>query len=630
MCRYFGSSLLIAKPTTSTMSAYAALQGGQLFNEEEETVIKYENSSDDESEQLLGAPVQKDPYAPGIDQIKPSFSITNENNFITQKDGILIGLKVNEAVTLSGQFSLIIERGAILINGCEYYHAPQEFKIILPRLTNLPTISSTQVLNTNEVSDIKTEDNAHLFTSDFKSIIRIKNMTTGLENVGKYFQPFKNLFKLRDDNYSFDVNFSTQEGILFNDQISGLEDVHDPRSFITIGNKNSGKSTISKLLINKLINNNIPVSVLDLDPGQSEYSKPYCLSITNHYTTIHGFNYHQDLENDVQYYYGASSPQTNPQLYLRIIESLIQYYFQVLKHKGHFLIINTPGWVKGYGKQLLVEITKLINPDHLILLSSNITDNDDILQDLTFQNLQVLKGSFQQSKYSPVDFRTFNKLIHFHKIGPKSYDFTTHLLQRSPLKLPFQTEDPESSAGNGFNGIDLVTILNHDLDLNFNWEDLTLMLDMSIVGLYFIDHEYFQSHYHLFHYSSGKLPYLNSSDYSEMVEYNSTMVKFIGVGLIHSINPVNNYMNFYFPPDQDISHSKALLQEGYKLMVVKGESDIPSCEVLMPQLLEKYKKAYKKASKAKEPLPLLPYVNYNNKINGVWKVRRNVMRRGQQ
>lgn len=619
------------------MSAYAALQGGQLFDDEDsETMIQYDKSSDEEVPEEAEQDSLNQTARSSIPPRPQTITCTN-NNFILKPEGVLIGLRVNESVTVSGQFILAIERGSILINGVEYYHAPQTFKIIQPRLTNLLTISSTQVVNTDEVVDIKTEDNEHLFSSDFKAAIRIKNLSTGLEGITKYYLPFKNLFKLRDDSYSFDVIFNIDEGILFSPkEISNIipepESINEPITCITVGNKNSGKSTIAKLLINKLITSTSPVSLLDLDPGQSEYSNPYCLSITNHDTPIHGFNYHQDPDNDLHCYYGFSSPQSNPELYLKIIEHLFNYYSQVLQQKGHHLVINTPGWVKGFGKKLLADITKLINPQYMILLTSNITDNEDILSDLTYQQLKVIKGSFQQSKYSPMDFRIFNKLVYFHQLGKLEYDFSSHLLATSPLKISYQTSEGDTNSDSGFTGINLVSVLNNDLVLNFNWDDLYLMLDMSIVGIYLIEDEYFHANSNLINYSScgTKLPYLNGSDYNHLIEYNSLAVRYFGVALMHSINTIDKYFNIYFSPNQEINTIKNLLQNGFKLLIVKGESDIPSCEVLMPQLLEQFRRSYKKSFKTKQPLPSYPYVNFNNKINGVWKARRNVLRRNQQ
>lgn len=73
-----------------------------------------------------------------------------------------------------------------------------------------------------------------------------------------------------------------------------------------------------------------------------------------------------------------------------MIEELFNHYQTKFSQRNH-LIINTPGWVKGYGKELLNQITKIINPDKLILLSNNLNqeypDNANILQDF---NLSII------------------------------------------------------------------------------------------------------------------------------------------------------------------------------------------------------------------------------------------------
>ena len=73
------------------------------------------------------------------------------------------------------------------------------------------------------------------------------------------------------------------------------------------------------------------------------------------------------------------------------------------------------------------QITKIINPDKLILLSNNLNqeypDNANILQDLTYQSLSIIPGVYQLSKYSAPQIRTINKLLYFHQTTP-----TEHLI----------------------------------------------------------------------------------------------------------------------------------------------------------------------------------------------------------
>ena len=78
---------------------------------------------------------------------------------------------------------------------------------------------------------------------------------------------------------------------------------------------------------------------------------------------------------------------------MEIIEELFNHYQTKFSQKKSFNY-KYSGWVKGYGKELLNQITKIINPDKLILLSNNLNqeypDNANILQDLTYQSLSII------------------------------------------------------------------------------------------------------------------------------------------------------------------------------------------------------------------------------------------------
>lgn len=48
---------------------------------------------------------------------------------------------------------------------------------------------------------------------------------------------------------------------------------------ILCGGKGTGKSTLLRYLVNKSLSRNPEILVLDLDPGQSEFTIPGCLSV---------------------------------------------------------------------------------------------------------------------------------------------------------------------------------------------------------------------------------------------------------------------------------------------------------------------------------------------------------------
>ncbi|KAL4559251.1 hypothetical protein LXL04_031386 [Taraxacum kok-saghyz] len=144
---------------------------------------------------------------------------------------------------------------------------------------------------------------------------------------------------------------------------------HTPTTFIC-GPKNSGKSTFSRHLLHVLLRRHKRVAYLDTDVGQPEFTPPGCLSLTLlDIETI-------DLQTQPErcFFFGDISSKRDPQIYLKYIIALYSHY-----HKHHHqsstieesvpLIINTPGWVKGIGYDVLVDMLNHISPTHVVNMS---------------------------------------------------------------------------------------------------------------------------------------------------------------------------------------------------------------------------------------------------------------------
>ncbi|KAK6453858.1 uncharacterized protein RJT20DRAFT_63840 [Scheffersomyces xylosifermentans] len=683
------------------MSAYAALKDhssvASIFHETgdgEDEILQYDlNSSDEEegrnlpeerdsqfssvSQSLVGptrvlSPLQANP------QIVKSKFIPNNENLVVLKDQIVVGLKVNEYIVISGQCELFIQRGAILINQHHYVFADRHssYKILAPTSQSLPILSSTQVLDRSKgIEDTMTNENAHLFSNEYKSIIVLKNYYSGLEKIGSYYPPFKRIFhcntisedNVLDEYESIFSNYSF-EIVLKDKGLSalGLEKIwspsitelinefkdYIPKIIMVIGNKNSGKSTVSKTLLNSLLQSgHDSVSYLDLDPGQSEYSIPYTLSLTNEKNVVFGLNIpasisdSNDTEDTIQHYFGFSTPIHDPERYTSIIKDLLCQYSKYHKPQGNPLIINTPGWIRGYGKEILIELTEVINPDYLILLSSSLEiehpDNMEILRDLQYIDVKIMQGIYQSSKYSAAQLRIFNKLSYFHQtaVHPIRFDFNKHILETSPSRISYETVGSPP----GFVGINCITILNFDITSNFEYEDILLMIDSTICGIYLVDSEIHYAYSELFYKSAynDNLPiYLNSSQSGNIFSSEiASKVKFMGLTMVHSIDRSRNYFNLYLPSANAVRIIE-LLKQGYKLHLVRGEGEVPSAEILNSRILSKKEQDLKTIATKKrkgehvanELIFPYPYVSFEgkNKIGGVWKIRRNVKRRAHQ
>ncbi|CAX40164.1 Grc3 protein homologue, putative [Candida dubliniensis CD36] len=687
------------------MSAFAALKnnpfGESIFNtndnnskntsqdeddEDDEEVVQYvantsdegeEDDDDDNDEEQVGnnflpfeisAPddtsLSSTP-APIVNfRITQSNFAPNETNIKFSNNHVIIILNPSEYILISGQCNLKVIEGAIKINQCHYLTSGnnKSYNIIALQSQSLPIISHYTPEEGQPSS---------------ASIIQLENSFSGIENISQIDPAFKNLIFGQANfetslfkNYSFDIvltetseNSGGGYGFDINsywiNELNLLKSNNDPtpKIIMIIGNKNTGKSTFCKSLINELLlaNNNRPISYLEIDPGQSEYSTPYALSLSEIVDVQFGLvalpQNTNIVKSCVEHYYGFTSAVNAPTRYVKIIEKLFDHYQTKFGQRNH-LIINTPGWVKGYGKELLNQITKIINPNKLILLSNNLNqqypDNINILQDLTYQSLSILPGIYQLSKYSAPQIRNINKLLYFHQNNSTSklrFNFNNHLLDFSPLKISYACFNSPNNPG-----IYSTTILNHNIDNEFSHRDLCSLIEVSIYGIYAIK---YNKDSNLDDDISvcgkdGNSPfYLNPDDFNNLLSNNNdkTIIssKFIGLIMVHSINNIQHYMNIY-APDKVINRLQKIISKNqpsnynYKLMMVKGEGDIPNCEILYPNFINKkieYLKSIKKKKKKSidtgEKIDLkLPYISFEtkSKIGGIWKVRKNIKRRG--
>jgi polynucleotide 5'-hydroxyl-kinase GRC3/NOL9 len=148
------------------------------------------------------------------------------------------------------------------------------------------------------------------------------------------------------------------------------------------GPKSSGKSTFTRFLTNKLVlstpnSQTMGVAILDLDPGQPEFSVPGQLSLTHLREPNFGppFSHPKTARNSNtirSHTIAAVSPSMDPNLYTACAIDLFEHYGLLLsKFPTCPLIINTPGWVLGTGLEILMELIARIGPREVIYMSED-------------------------------------------------------------------------------------------------------------------------------------------------------------------------------------------------------------------------------------------------------------------
>ncbi|XP_061868982.1 polynucleotide 5'-hydroxyl-kinase NOL9 isoform X2 [Colius striatus] len=130
---------------------------------------------------------------------------------------------------------------------------------------------------------------------------------------------------------------------------------------LVCGPKNTGKSTFNRYLINLLLNRLPAVEYMECDIGQTEFTPPGCVSLSNITEPILGppFTHQQTPRKMV--YYGQTSCEQDTERYLDVVKYVFSSYKKEVP-----LVINTMGWVKGEGLLLLIDIIRLLSPSHIV------------------------------------------------------------------------------------------------------------------------------------------------------------------------------------------------------------------------------------------------------------------------
>ncbi|XP_071758729.1 polynucleotide 5'-hydroxyl-kinase NOL9 [Centroberyx gerrardi] len=134
---------------------------------------------------------------------------------------------------------------------------------------------------------------------------------------------------------------------------------------LVCGTKNVGKSTFIRTLINTLLNHTTSIDYLEADLGQTEFTPAGCLSLSTVREPLLGPPFTHQRTPDHMIYYGQSSCELDLDRYLESLKSL---WRQRSQSRETPIIINTMGWVKGFGFQLLVDMIRFFPVSHVVQL----------------------------------------------------------------------------------------------------------------------------------------------------------------------------------------------------------------------------------------------------------------------
>lgn len=627
-------------PILTLASAFAALQ--DPASDEEVAVFKYVDSSSDEetapavSESSLGKPIK--PLEIRSDLLQFSQIVPNDDNIVFGDSYIIVGLKVNDRIIVKGEYSLTVQRGAISVDDCIYHASSQPTVITASICRSIPVIQPFQVQDRALVQDDVNEENKHLFDSDYKAVIKLNNVNSHLSSIGELYPPLKNILKEEDLTSEWSCIFQSYsfELVLEDNAVSGCFGTTIPKSWkstvpdllrdmsipehetkvLVFGGKNCGKSTFVRYLTNQFLSqrdNVVPAYIMDVDPGQPEYSLPDSISLSQHEEPIFAHNFPFTNKHLCQHYVGFNTPSRQPSRYLKLCESLYGYYRKNLQEHNYPLIINTPGWIKGFGVEVLKALCDLVKPTHFVFVSNMQKDStSEILDALSMEKLYNINGVYGvPSRYSPQQLRNLQTLLYFHHVGSK-FNFQP-LLASPPLQVSYADNTVSLL------GIACSTVLD---TYNFPQEHLCNTLETTVCGIYGISLDQFEVLVQEGKVSATK-GCLNLVSSDHFAEVDGT---FFGLALIHSVDQKKHTVNLYTPINPQRLKEAS---DSHRLILVRGRTDIPSHELVPKALLTSLQERFQ-VKKHRLKIPFVSFEKSAGKGGKVIKIRRNIMRRSQQ
>ncbi|KAL7232409.1 hypothetical protein ACSBR2_010434 [Camellia fascicularis] len=140
---------------------------------------------------------------------------------------------------------------------------------------------------------------------------------------------------------------------------------------IVVGPTDSGKSTLSRMLLSWAAKQGWKPTFVDMDIGQGTITIPGCIAATPIEMPIDPVD-GIPLEMPLVYFYGHTTPSVNADLYKVLVKELAQtlerQFAGNAESRAAGMVINTMGWIEGVGYELLLHAIDAFNANVVLVL----------------------------------------------------------------------------------------------------------------------------------------------------------------------------------------------------------------------------------------------------------------------
>jgi len=334
-----------------------------------------------------------------------------------------------------------------------------------------------------------------------------------------------------------------------------------------IGGKNVGKSAMCQYLINKNLSKYPKILLIDLDIGQPIYAPSQTLSATLITEPLIGAGYLNNATIEKCILFGDKSVMISPFKYNERVQKLMEYCNANEDYKNIPWIINTMGYQKGFGLQLMCLLLRIIQPSEIVQIQHS---------NMRFNFRSILKESF----VNDFTFTFFNE-SYLQKF-PREVKYTTHVLDsivnNSAQQVNDEWKDWTSNATEK-RKISMIAQLSMLMKGGQTYLNDVVPFGTSLdnIRLIVMEEEYEQHdngvNLDLF---NGNLVYLCHCENNEALDLNS-ILECYGVGIVRAIDKVHNYIYILLPQQDNSEKLQAMIN-----VLAVGNIPLPS-EILLKQ-----------------------------------------------
>ncbi|KAI5806323.1 hypothetical protein EDC01DRAFT_725221 [Geopyxis carbonaria] len=365
-----------------------------------------------------------------------------------------------------------------------------------------------------------------------------------------------------------------------------------PTRVVVAGGPNSGKSTFARLLTNRLLAALPAVAYLDTDPGQPELSPPGILSLHRLTTPLLGPPFTHTVSSALRMHHtGSKSPKEDPSDHVACLTNLA-----AAAPTDAPLLVNTPGWIKGLGLDLLESTIAAAAATDIVTLDIPRQEAPLAPADCVVHALPAAPAPVAQRRFTGADLRALQTMSYFHRTpAPAGWDFSTPLTGFAPWRVP-----AEELA---------LAILGERVER----EHVAAAVEGTVVALVVmapaavpapVDDDA----------APGGLPLVDADELPMPADSRCA-----GLAVVRALDSARGEVQLLTPVGA--AEIDGWEREGLRVVLVRGRVELPVWDMVVPD-----------APAGGE----VPWVGFgggamgSGKGNAVWRVRRNVMRRGQQ